>query len=129
MASIETRPTKIGNLVKKEFWIDNGYCRSPETLLLTGNAEIGMVYETDGDGTYSEVTAAKVATLDADIVVLIDDAVYGAGTGDTLLNTLKRGPVTIVREQLKFGDVLSGGQVDTVVAALEALGFQVGTQV
>ena len=129
MASIETRPTKVSNLVKKEFWLETGYCRSAETLLLTANAEIGMVYETDGDGTYSEVTAAKVATLDADIVVLVDDAVYGAGTGDVALNALKRGPAVVVREQLKFGDALSSGQIDTVVAALVVLGFQVGQQV
>lgn len=129
MALLQTRPDKLGNVVKGELWLDKGYTREDATILVTASTEIGTVFHTDGDGTYSTVAAAAVATLTSDVVVCIDADVYDTAAGDATLAVLKRGPAVIVREKLKFADALTEGQIDDVVAILEANGIQVATQV
>lgn len=137
MSKIATRKTKQGDLLKGEFMPQVGYERAVLTTLVDSAMEIGTVVKTDGDGTYSTVVAADVATLPADIAVVIDPTIYESDfstPADTDIACLHGGPgasggAVIVREQLKFGDSLSAGQVDTVVAAIEARGIKVGTQV
>lgn len=135
MTKVASRPTKLGELLKGEFWAEHGYERKVATVNVTATMEIGAVVKTDGDGTYSIVAAANVATLPADIAIVVDNALYDdATTGDREIVVLVGGPgasggAIVVREQLKFSDTLTSGQVDTVVAAIEALGIKVATQV
>lgn len=129
MALLQTRDDKLSNVVKSELWLDKGYTREDETILVTASTEIGTVFHTDGDGTYSTVAAADVATLTADLVICVDTDVYDTAAGDAVLATLKRGPAIVVREQLKFADALTENQIDDVVALLEGNGIQVATQV
>lgn len=134
MTLVATYPTKLGELLKAEFMSAHGYERDSRTVNVTATMEIGAVVKTDGDGTYSIVAAADVAALPADIAIVIDDRIYDGTTGDRAVACLAGGPgasggAVVVREQLKFGDALTSGQVDTVVAAIEALGIKVGTQV
>lgn len=137
MPKIATRKTKLGDLLKGEFMPHVGYERQILTVEVDSDMEIGAVVQTDGDGTYSIVAQADVATLSADIAVVIDPTIYEGDystPADADIACLKGGPgasggAVIVREQLKFADALSSGEVDTVVAAIEALGIMVGTQV
>lgn len=62
MTQIATRPTKLGNLLKSEFWPSHGYGRKSLTVAVTSTTEIGAVVKNDGDDTYSIVSAADVAT-------------------------------------------------------------------
>lgn len=135
MPQVASRKAKVGSVVKGEFMSHQGYERKSLTVLVTSTMENGAVVQNDGDDTYSIVSAADVATLSADLGIVIDDTIYTSGvTGDQAIACLKGGPgasggAIVVREALKFGDALSAGQVDTVVAAIEALGIFVGQQV
>lgn len=137
MTQIATRPTKLGNLLKGEFWAQHGYERESLTVNVTSGMEIGAVVKNDGDDTYSAVVAADVTPgpLGEDIGIVIDNTIYElTTTGDTSVACLRGGPgasggAIVVREQLKFGDSLTEGEVDTVVASLEARGIKVVSQV
>lgn len=134
MTLVATYPTKLGELLKGEFKPEHGYMRSIATITVNANDEIGTVYASDG----TVLIAADVAGLVGDgtdgLQILIDDRVYDGTTGSRDLAVIAGGPggsggAIVVREQLKFGDALSAGQIDTVVAAIEAQGIKVGTQV
>lgn len=134
MTAISTRPTKIGDLLKGEFWPEAGYERQTRTLTLAGDGseQIGAVFKADG----TIVVAADVAGLGGnDVAILIDDTVYDDPTSvEEDLAVLSGGPAgsggaVVVREQLKFGDALSPAQVTSVVAVIESKGIKVSTQV
>jgi hypothetical protein len=135
MTAIQTRPTKLGNLLKGEFFPSDGYERETRTLTLagTGVEQIGAVFAADG----TIVVAADVAAIaGTDVSILIDSSVYDlvSGTVSAALAVLAGGAgasggAIVVREQLKFGDTLTAGQIDTVVAAITAKGIKVATQV
>jgi hypothetical protein len=131
MAKIATRETKLGNVLKYEQDPFSGIARGVATVNVTANMEIGAVVQSDGDGTYSIVAAADVATLSADVAVVIDSTLYDSdATGDRAIAVLNGGgDAIVVREQLKFADALSAGQIDTVVAALEAKRIKVESQI
>lgn len=138
MASLQTRPQRLGDVVKAELWMDHGYENSTETVLVASGMEVGTVVKSDGDGTYSTVVAADVATLPADIAIVVDNVIYeevGVTVGqDNDILVMKGGPgasgaAVVVREGLLFGDALSSGQVDTVVAQLQAQGIKVATRI
>ena len=137
MATVATRPTRVGDLIKNEFGLDHGYERVRKTLTVASTAQIGTVYANDGTIT----VAADVASLATDgttpLFILVDDAVYmdGHANGASVAYAcLKGGPggsghAIVVREQLKFGDTLTENQINTVVAVLESQGIKVVTQV
>lgn len=135
MTKIATRPAKLGEVLKAELLMEHGFARKAATVNVTSTMEIGSVVKTDGDGTYSIVVAANVATLPTDVGIVVDNALYdNKTTGDREIAILVGGPgasggAIVVKEALKFGDALSAAQVNTVVAALEARGIKVGTQV
>ena len=74
-----------------------------------------------------------------DIGILIDDSIYNldastlpadnAGTAVLVGGPGGSGGAVVVKEQLKFGDAVTGGDLDSVVAAIEAKGILVGTQI
>ena len=131
MAAIQSRKPKVGSVVKMEFGREHGYERKDATVAVDATSVIGTVVKADGDGTYSTVVAADVATLPADIGIIVDDALYDSDTlGDRTLALLVGGPgasggAIVKRDALAFGDALTSAQIDTVAAALEALGIKV----
>ena len=142
MTTIANRPTRIGNLVKMEFGLEHGYERSIKTLTVAAysetaphGVEIGQVYAADG----TILVAADVAGLATDgttpLSVLVDDTAYtdGHSAGDVDYVVIEGGPggsgaAILVREQLKFGDTLTSGQIDTVVSVLNSQGIKIGNQ-
>lgn len=137
MATVATRPTRVGDLIKNEFGLDHGYERVRKSLTVALAAQIGTVYANDGTIT----VAADVASLATDgttpLFILIDDTIYTDGHAAASTASyvcLKGGPggsghAIVVREQLKFGDSLTSGQIDTVVGVLNSQGIKVVTQV
>lgn len=137
---IADRPTLHSDLVKADFWKEHDYTREMKTLTVAEysqtsphGVEIGQVYADDG----TILVAADVAGLATDgttpIFLLVDDEVYFDGHADGASTkayaVMKQGPAVVVREQLKFGDSLTSGQVDTVVSVLESQGIEVRQQV
>lgn len=139
MSKIATRKTKLGNLLKSEFKPEHGYERKTLTVNVTAGMEIGAVVLNDGDGTYSLLAAEDAdGVVDiSDIAIVIDDSIYNLSSselGDNDVACLVGGPgasggAIVVKEQLKFADELDATEVGRVVAAIEALGIKVVTQV
>lgn len=139
-AKVADRPTLHSDLVKADFWKEHDYTREMKILTVAAfsqtaphGVEIGQVYANDG----TILVAADVAGLATDgttpIFLLVDDEVYFDDHADAA-NTkayavIKQGPAVVVREQLKFGDTLSSGQIDTVVSVLESQDIEVRAQV
>lgn len=126
MASILSSVPEISDVVLYELLKEYGHCRVQATTLLTAAFVIGTVVQNDGDGTYSGVAAADVATLDADVAVVIDDGIYGV-TGDTSITLLQMpaGGVAGVKDiGLAYLDALSAGQKTTVQTALAVKGIK-----
>ena len=93
--------------------------------------DVGAVVHLSG-GKYVWVAAAAVATLNADVRVVIDIDVTSKANGDQALVTLgmpAKGFAGVAKGGLKFKDALSAPQLATVVAALEAKGIRVLTTV
>lgn len=137
MTQVASRPTLLGDLLKAELGAEHAYSREMKTLTVAEfsqvaphGVEIGQVYKANG----TIVVAADVATIAGNALrILIDDNVYTDGHADAssaeyaVLGAAPAGGgmVVVRRDALKFGDALSAGQVDSVVAELNAQGIKV----
>lgn len=126
--TIATRKTLIGDLVKGEALISDNYENSVQTLTMTTDMEIGTCFN-PADGTV--VVAADIGTITG-VWILVDSKTYTTVTasGDYPLAVMEGGPggsgyAIVVREELKFGDTLTSGNIDSVVALIEAQGIKV----
>jgi len=121
---IDTRPTKVGDVIKHEYVPSTGFCRREVTVTVpAGGLEIGAVLEsTSVSDKYTLVANATQADADA---VLIDTRVNDDTTkgGDFTLAVLVKGPAQVRGDSLSFNaDVVNPA---VAKAALEALGIQV----
>lgn len=122
--------TKLSDLVKYEEGVERNAARAIKSLTIDDiDWEIGTCFNI-ADGTV--VVAADVATLTG-VWILIDDSIYTdvTATGAHNLGVLTGHEgvyVEVAREQLKFGDALSSGQIDSVEAILKAQGIKVVNQ-
>lgn len=128
---IDTRPTKVGDVLKHEYAPSTGYCRKEVTVTVpAGGLSVGAVLEsTSVAGKYTLVAAATVGDADA---VLIDTRVNDDATvdGDFTLAVLLRGPAQVADKSLSFAaDVDTAGEKQDAYDALEAVGIEVLTQV
>lgn len=132
MATIGTRKTRVGDLVKMELGLEHGYERKMRSITVSATAEIGEVYK--GDGTLIAAVDVEAAGTIAgeEVSILIDDAVYtdglGAGTREYAVisgGVGASGAVIVKRDQLKFADTLSTANVDEVIVELNAAGIKV----
>lgn len=119
------RPTKSGEVVA--FEEDKGYSRAKGSVTVSAAMEVGAVLR-DNAGTWEQVVQADVATIGSDtLAVLVDDEVYNLKQTVTLPADLDLGVLVrhaeVVKQNLTFGDALSAGNKDSVVARLEALGI------
>lgn len=129
---IDTRPTKVGDVLKHEYSPATGYCRKKVTVTVpAGGLEIGAVLEsTSVAGKYTLVTVATTADANA---VLIDTGVNDSTVvdDDFELTVLLDGPSQVADKSLSFAaDVDTDNEKAAVYAALEAnAGIKVLTQV
>ena len=135
MTALAQRPVKSGSVIVKEYGADVGFNREAATVNITEGIEVGAVLKDDGDGTWSQVVAADVATIAGTaLAILIDDYLYDIRGGlstpvdTTVAVLLAKTGVMIGKENLSFGDTLSGGQVDSVLDELVAQDFVIVDQ-
>lgn len=131
MSKIGTRSVKPSAVLVYESFPEYGHCRSVDAVTVEAGMDVGAVVALSG-GKYVWVKAADIATLNADVRIVIDPAIATASAGYASLVTLGMpagGVAGVAKGGLKFKDTLSAGQVTTVVAALQAKGIKVITSV
>lgn len=117
MAAVQTRAKKVGNLVKKEFWPDEMWCRKEITLTYANiaNREVGTVVVDDGaTGTFAAVPIDATIILPADPVAIVIDPDFadlvaadlaGPVAGTVSVVAMFRGPAVIRKGALSYGDL------------------------
>ena len=132
MTKLATRSEKLSNVLAWELAPEAGYCRSTVTVTVEANMDVGAVVVLNA-GKYKWVAAADVATLAADVRIVIDPTVFGKAAGDASLVVLGTealtSPAQVNRAGLKFKDTLTSGQIDTVVTKLNARGIRTKVRV
>lgn len=130
MAKLASRSLKLSGVLAFEEMPYHGVCRSVDTVTIEAGMDVGAVVQLVA-GKYKWVAAADVATLAADVRVLIehDKDIPSLTPGDYSLVTLAKGHAGVADKGLLFKDALTGAQKATVYAALEAKNIHVRTQV
>lgn len=130
MTQLATRSNKLSAVLAFEELPEHGYCRDTATVTVEAGMDIGAALQLVA-GKYVWIEAADVATLGANVAVLIDNAndVVNLAAGDHSLTVLVRGPAGVTDDGLTFKDALSAPQELVVQAALEAKGIVIRTQV
>lgn len=122
MTKLATRSNKLSGVLAFEEEAEAGVCRETVTVVFQAGMDVGAVVAYDGTGKYIWVQASAVATLNADVGVVLTAAtdVSTLTAGDQAITILKRGHAKIVGESLQFKDALSAPQKLVVLAALKA---------
>ena len=127
MASILTSKPEISDVILYEQFKEYGHCRITATVNVTAAFEIGTVVDNDGDGTYTGILNAGVGTINADVAVVIDDAVYDGVTGDRTIALMQMpagGVAGLKKGGLKYLDTVSASNKLIVEAALALKGMK-----
>lgn len=127
MTKIATRQQLLSDVLVYE--TPFGHSRTVDTVTVEAGMEAGAVVVL-ASGKYKWVAAADVATLAADVRIVIDEDVHKKPAGDAQLVTLSNafgGYAGVTREGLKFKDALSAGQVTTVIGKLAAKNIRATT--
>lgn len=133
MAKVASRGVKLSNVLSWEMAPEEGFSRSAVTVTKEVGMDVGAVVVLNA-GKYKWVAAADVATLGSDVRIVIDPAFFSASVGDVtgiavLGNELTFSPAMVTRAGLLFKDVLTSGQIDTVVTKLNARGIRTTTRI
>jgi len=127
MTVIATDKVRLSNLIKQELWPEIGYCK--EVITINDSAQtlvIGTVLgKVTATGKYKvAVETAVDGSKVADALVIEDKTI--AGSTDTTLLVLKRGPVSISKGGLVLGATYDNDAKKLAVyTSLQALGMQV----
>ena len=128
---IATRGAKASQVVVYESGKEYGHCRTVDTVTVEDGMDVGSVVVLSG-GKYVWVAASAVATLAADVRIVVDQDVASTDAGDASLVTLSMaagGFAGVARGGLLFKDTLTDAQITTVAGVLNAKGIKVFTQV
>ena len=129
MTKLATRSALPSNVIVYEQLAEYGHCRSADTVTVETGMDVGAVVHLSG-GKYVWVAAAAVASLNADVRIVVDTDITQKTNGDQTLVTLgmpAKGVAGVSKGGLLFKDALSSPQKDTVYAALAAKGIKVIT--
>jgi hypothetical protein len=128
---LATRSNKLSGVLAFEEMPSKGVCRRAVTVTIQAGMDIGAVLQFDGTSKYKWVANADVATLNADVVVLIDDyaGVNTLTPGDYTLVVLRVGHAGVVDQGLLFKDAVTAPNKQIVYTALRAKNIHVRTQV
>ena len=127
MSKIGTRNLKLSGVLAHEYAPEFGYCRKTVTVTVEAGMDVGAVLRLAA-GKWVWVAAADVATLPADVAVLVESGgakdIPSLAAGDHQLAILFRGPAGVADLGLKYkGVALTAPQKLTVQAALEVKGI------
>lgn len=122
MTKLATRSNKLSGVLAWELEAEEGVCREEVTVVMQAGMDVGAVVAFDGTSKYVWVQASAVATLNADVCVVLtaDKDIPSMTAGDQKMTVLKRGHAKIVGASLLYKDALSAPQKATVLAALKA---------
>lgn len=131
MAKLASRSNKLSGVLAFEEMPDKGVCRRAVTVTVAAGMDVGAVLQYDGTSKYKWVANADVATLNADVVVLIETVldVPSLAPGDYTLTVLRVGHAGVVDKGLQYKDTVTSGNQTIVQNALKAKNIHVRTQV
>jgi hypothetical protein len=131
MTKLASRSNKLSGVLAFEEMPQHGVCRKVVTVTVAAGMDVGAVLQFDGTSKYKWVANADVATLNADVVVLIETGldVPSLTPGDYQAVVLKVGQAGVVDQGLLFKDTLTAGNLQTVYTALRAKNIHVRTGV
>lgn len=131
MSKLASRSNKLSGVLAFESFPEHGVCRRAVTVTVSAGMDIGAVLQYDGTSKYKWVANADVATLNADVVVLIDSTVdvLSLAPGDYTLAVLRTGHAGVVDQGLLFKDTVTSGNKQIVYTALRAKNIHVRTGV
>lgn len=122
MTKLATRSNKLSGVLAWELEPEAGVCREEVTVVYQTGMDVGAVVQFDGTSKYIWVQASGVASLNADVGVVLtaDKDIPSMTAGDQKITILKRGHAKIVGTALQYKDALSAPQKATVLAAFKA---------
>ena len=128
MPLISNDTARISNVVKREFWPEEGYCRAVVTVneaaakVYTAGTVLGKVTAT---GKYKiAVQTAADGSQNAAAIVLGDASI--AATTDTKIAVMVKGPAVVSKGALVLDATYDlQAEKDAVYAAFEAVGISV----
>lgn len=126
---LATRSNKLSGVLAFESFPEYGVCRKVATVVMEAGMDVGAVVQWNGTK-YVWVAAADVATLNADVCVVIETTkdVPSLTAGDQTMVLLERGHAGVVDKGLLYkGAALSTAQKNTVAAALKVKNIHVRT--
>jgi hypothetical protein len=131
MTKLATRSNKLSGVLAFEEMPDKGVCRRAVTVTVAAGMDVGAVLQFDGTSKYKWVANADVATLNADVAVLIETGldVPSLTPGDYTMTVLRVGHAGVVDTGLLFKDVVSSNNKTIVYTALRAKNIHVRTGV
>ena len=121
MTKLATRSNKLSSVLAWELEPEQGVCREEVTVVMQAGMDVGSVVVFDGTSKYVWVQASAVATLNADVCVVLtaDKDIPSMTAGDQKMTVLKRGHAKVVGASLNYKDALTAPQKATVMAALK----------
>lgn len=131
MTKLATRSNKLSGVLAFEEMPEHGVCRRAVTVTVAAGMDVGAVLQFDGTSKYKWVANADVATLNADVVVLIETNldVPSLAPGDYTMVVLRTGHAGVVDQGLVFKDAVSAPNKQLVYTALRAKNIHVRTGV
>lgn len=119
MAAILTTTKRVSDFLKKEFWVEERFCRKNATVTIpSGGLDVGQVLTLSG-GKWIVPTAGFVAG--DDVAILVDETVVELAAGDHSLGVIVKGPAIVYSPALNYGAATKA----LVDAELEALNIKV----
>lgn len=134
MAAISSSPVNLGNVVKAESLPEWGYCRKNASVLVASGMKIGAVVQwVAANSRYEWVANAGVATLNADVGIIVQDNIESLTAGAqtvTILNCPVVGGQAVVASQaLQYADAVTAPNKVLVEAKLATRGILAVAQV
>lgn len=131
MTKLATRSNKLSGVLAFEEMPEQGVCRKVVTVTVAAGMDVGAVLQFDGTSKYKWVANADVATLNADVCVLIESTldVPSLAAGDYQLVVLTKGHAGIVDKGMLYKDVVTGANQTIVQNAFRAKNIHIRTGV
>lgn len=120
---IYNEPKRISDLIKREQWVQDGWCREEVTFnyATATDLTIGSVLgKVTADGKYAPRDHAAVDGTAVSAAVVLENVSAAAGT-DTKVLVAVRGDIIYAKESLVFDVAHDAGQIQTAVDELAAL--------
>lgn len=127
---IYTEPKRISDLVKKEQWMEWGWCREEVTVNITAGADLvigDVLGKVTASGKYTPRDPDAATGEEVSAAVVLENVTVDAATDTTVLVAVN-GDMILADESLVFSVDHDAGERATAVAELAALNIKTETQ-